>query len=75
MVTSGGNQLALRREQQGPPARTGATRDIAMIDVLDRLLAGGVTIHGQITLSVAGIDLVGLDLRLLVASVDTVAGR
>lgn len=67
------NQLATRPESR--PARTTAARDIALIDVLDRLLAGGVTIHGQITLTVAGIDLVGLDLRLLVASVETVAGR
>ncbi len=70
-----GTELAPRREARRASARSAGSRDVALVDVLDRLLAGGVTIHGEITLSVAGIDLVGLDLRLLVASVDTVAGR
>lgn len=70
-----GTELAPRREARRASAAGAGTRDVALVDVLDRLLAGGVTIHGEITLSVAGIDLVGLDLRLLVASVDTVAGR
>jgi hypothetical protein len=73
-VTSG-NQLALRPENRPAPARGAAGRDIALIDLLDRLLEGGVTIHGQIMLSVAGIDLVEVDLRVLVAAVDKVAGR
>ncbi len=69
-----GHELTLRAE--GNIARPGgsAQRDIALIDLLDRLLEGGVSIHGQIMLSVAGIDLVELDLRVLVASVDKVAG-
>jgi Gas vesicle protein len=57
------------------PARPAGTRDIALIDLLDRLLQGGVTIHGDITLSAAGVDLVEVDLRVLVASVDKAAGR
>jgi Gas vesicle protein len=57
------------------PARTAAARDIAVIDLLDRLLQGGITIHGDIMLSVAGVDLVELDLRVLVAAVDKAAGR
>lgn len=50
-----------------------ATRDVALIDLLDRLLQGGVTIQGEITLCAAGIDLVALDLRVLVAAVDKLA--
>lgn len=57
------------------PVRTAAACDIAVIDLLDRLLQGGITIHGDIMLSVAGIDLVELDLRVLVAAVDKAAGR
>jgi hypothetical protein len=52
------------------PVRTG-TRDVALVDLLDRLLAGGVVLQGDIVLSAAGIDLVALDLRLLISAIDT----
>jgi hypothetical protein len=57
------------------PSATVADGEIALIDLLDRLLQGGVAILGDITLSAAGIDLVSLDLRVLVAAVDTLARR
>jgi hypothetical protein len=44
-------------------------RDVAFVDLLDRLLNGGVVIAGDITLAVADIDLVYVGLRALVASV------
>lgn len=50
-------------------------RQVTLLDLLDRLLAGGVVIEGKITLAAADIDLVQLDLGLLVASVDKAAGR
>ena len=43
--------------------------DVALIDLLDRLLAGGVVLHGDITLAVADIDLVYVGLRALVSTV------
>jgi hypothetical protein len=46
--------------------------DIALVDLVDRLLAGGVVLAGDITLSIADIDLVYVSLRALIASVDTV---
>jgi hypothetical protein len=49
-----------------------ASRDIALIDLLDRLLAGGVVLTGDITLAVADIDLVQVALRALISSVSTV---
>ena len=49
--------------------------DIALIDLLDRLLYGGVVIQGDITLGVADIDLVKLDLRIIVASIDKLLER
>lgn len=55
--------------------RPGEVRDVALIDLLDRLLQGGVVIHGDITLAAADVDLVRLDLRLLVAAVDKVLAR
>jgi hypothetical protein len=48
--------------------------DNALVDLLDRLLAGGVVLHGDITLAVADIDLVEVDLRALIASVETARG-
>ena len=48
-----------------------AERDVALVDLLDRLLGGGVVIAGDITLAVADIDLVYVGLRALVTSVAT----
>jgi hypothetical protein len=44
-------------------------REVALVDLLDRLLAGGVVIGGDITLSIADVDLVYLQLRVLLGSV------
>lgn len=41
---------------------------IALVDLLDRVLAGGVVIAGDVTLSIAGIDLVQVSLRALITS-------
>ena len=43
-------------------------RDVALVDLLDRLLAGGVVLGGDITLSIADVDLVYLRLRLMLGS-------
>jgi hypothetical protein len=48
-----------------------AERDVALVDLVDRLLGGGVVIAGDITLSVADVDLVYVGLRALVTSVAT----
>lgn len=50
-----------------------ADQDVALVDLLDRLLAGGVVLAGDITLRIADIDLVRIDLKVLISSVnDTV---
>jgi hypothetical protein len=46
-----------------------AERDVALVDLVDRLLGGGVVIAGEITLAVADVDLVHVSLRALVSSV------
>jgi hypothetical protein len=43
-------------------------REVALVDLVDRLLAGGVVIGGDITLSIADVDLVYLQLRVLLGS-------
>lgn len=45
-----------------------------LVDVLDRLLDTGVVLDGQVVISLAGVDLVHIGLRALVASIET-AGR
>ncbi|MER5462188.1 MULTISPECIES: gas vesicle protein [unclassified Streptomyces] len=49
-----------------PPAH----REIALVDLLDRLLGGGVVIAGDVTLRIADVDLVRIDLKALVSSVN-----
>jgi hypothetical protein len=44
-------------------------REVALVDLIDRLLAGGVVIGGDITLSIADVDLVYVGLRALITSV------
>ncbi len=44
-------------------------RRIALVDLLDRVLSGGVVISGDITLSIADVDLVVVSLRTLISSV------
>ena len=46
-------------------------REVALVDLVDRLLAGGVVIGGDLTLSIADVDLVYVSLRALITSVDT----
>ncbi|GHE96463.1 hypothetical protein GCM10018785_71700 [Streptomyces longispororuber] len=45
------------------------TREIALVDLLDRLLAGGVVIAGDLTLRIADVDLVRIDLKALISTV------
>ncbi len=62
-----------RSELLATRARAGAAQ-VSLIDLLDRLLQGGIVIQGDIVLSAADIDLVNLDLRLVIGAVDTLAG-
>ncbi|MFD0318299.1 gas vesicle protein [Streptomyces flavalbus] len=45
-------------------------REVALVDLLDRLLAGGVVITGDVTLRIADVDLVRIDLNALISSVN-----
>jgi len=52
-----------------------ATKEIALIDILDTILDKGAAIRGDLVISIAGIDLVYLDLRLLIASVESLVHK
>jgi hypothetical protein len=45
---------------------------MALVDFVDRLLADGVVLSGDITLSLADVDLLYLPLRLLIAPADAI---
>jgi hypothetical protein len=46
-----------------------STQQIALVDLLDRLLGTGVVLSGDIVISLAGVDLVQISLRALVSTV------
>lgn len=52
------------REEQGLP-----DRQVALIDLLDRLLSGGVVLTGDVVLSIADIDLVRISLRAVIVAI------
>jgi hypothetical protein len=49
-------------------------REVSLVEILDRTLGAGVVITGDVTLSLADIDLVYLSLRVVVGSVPTLRG-
>jgi Gas vesicle protein len=57
----------------GQPAP--ATERIALVDLLDRVLAGGVVVAGEVTLSIADVDMVTISLRALVTSVSALTAQ
>jgi len=50
----------------------GDGREVALVDLLDRVLTTGVVVAGDVTISLADIDLIRLDLRVLLASVASI---
>jgi hypothetical protein len=50
------------------PTHRGAEH-IALVDLLDRVLAKGVVVSGDLTISIADVDLVYLSLHALLSSV------
>jgi hypothetical protein len=48
---------------------------LVLSDLMNRVLDKGVVISGHVTISVADIDLLELDLRLLLSSIETAKRR
>lgn len=51
---------------------TRTTREVALAELLDRVIDNGVVISGDVTISVADVDLIYLGLRILLAPADKV---
>ena len=54
-----------------PEEQPALAHEVALLELVDRVLNKGVVLTGDITLSVAGVDLVYVGLRVLLASVET----
>lgn len=48
---------------------------VRLVELVDRVLDRGVVLRGDVIISVAGVDLVYLELHLLLSSVETMARR
>ncbi len=46
---------------------------VALVEILDRVLGKGAVIAGEITIAVADVDLIRLELQLALGSVDALA--
>jgi hypothetical protein len=54
----------------GPMLDDDGDEPLILSDLLNRVLDKGVVISGEVTIAVAGVDLVRLDLRLLLVAVE-----
>ena len=62
----------MTREAAPAPDLTGGVlgdREVALVDLLDRVLSAGVVLAGDVTISLAGVDLIRISLRALVTSI------
>ena len=59
-MSSGGRELSARCPED----------EVTLLELLDRVLDKGVVLSGEVTLSVADVDLVYEGLRVLLSSVD-----
>lgn len=48
---------------------------VRLVELVDRVLDRGVVLRGDVTISVAGVDLIYLELRLLLSGIDALSGR
>jgi len=49
--------------------------ELSLVELVNRVLDKGAVISGDVVISVAGVDLVYLGLRLLLSSVESMRGR
>jgi hypothetical protein len=65
-----------RTDPESDPMLEGDEEEpLVLSDLLNRVLDKGVVIGGEVTIAVAGVDLVRLDLRLLLVAVERLARR
>ena len=65
---------AVRPPALASPRARGLERPVSLAEVLDRVLAKGVVVAGEVVISVADIDLVYLGVNVVLTSIDTARG-
>lgn len=69
MKMSESNSIIKKKCQQQDPTLE-EMESVSLCEVLDRILNKGVVVMGEVTLSLANVDLVYLNLRLLLTTID-----
>jgi gas vesicle structural protein len=64
------DMLSARDAASSPPSLRSPEEELTLLELLDRVLDKGVVLSGEVTLSVADVDLVYLGLRVLLSSVE-----
>jgi hypothetical protein len=64
------DELARTETDSGSMLEDDGDEPLILSDLLNRVLDKGVVISGEVTIAVAGVDLVRLDLRLLLVAVE-----
>ena len=67
------DELTRAQTGTGPIVESDDDEPLVLSDLLNRVLDKGVVITGEVTIAVAGVDLVRLDLRLLLVAVERLA--
>lgn len=52
-----------------------ANKEMTLLDLLDGVIDTGVVIRGELLISIANIDLIVVDLRLLISAIETAYGE
>ena len=58
-----------------PERRLSPEEEFALVDLVNRVLDKGAVISGDITISVAGVDLIYLGLNVILSSIESMRGR
>jgi hypothetical protein len=58
-----------------PEHRLTAEEEFSLADLVNRVLDKGAVVSGEVTISVAGVDLVYLGLHLVLSSIESMRGR
>lgn len=58
-----------------PERRMSSEDELALVDLVNRVLDKGAVISGDITISVAGVDLIYLGLNVILSSIESMRGR
>lgn len=51
-----------------------ANKEMTLVDLLDGIIDTGVVVRGEILISIANIDLIVVDLKLLISSIESAFG-